>query len=176
MTREYAIRPGLSMKIPDQDSEGFTYIGLLIFVAILSVSLLGVAESWQLSVRREKEKELLFIGEQFRRALDRYSNHALPGTSRYPRTLEDLLKDPRYPQTRRYLRRIYVDPMTGNSEWGLFRGPGGDIWGVYSLSETEPLKQHHFSKDNAAFEDKKKYSDWKFMTSGIRLRFVPVRQ
>ena len=64
-----------------------------------------------------------------------YYEHAPDPGHRYPLSLEALLKDPRYPATQRYLRRIYADPVGGGTEWGLVKGPGGEIYGVHSLSE-----------------------------------------
>ncbi len=142
--------------------EGFTYLGLLAFVAIMGVGLLAVGEVWQTAQRREKERELLFIGDQFRRAIGQYYEHPAGGASRYPATLEDLLKDPRYPSTQRYLRKIYRDPIAGSTEWGVIRKPDGGIYGVYSLSEVEPLKHANFSLADKDFEGKAKYADWIF--------------
>ena len=65
--------------------------------------------------------------------------------------LEELLQDPRYPDIRRYLRKIYLDPMTGSAEWGLVTGPGGEIYGVHSLSGDEPLKKANFGLAEKAF-------------------------
>ncbi len=141
---------------------GFTYLGLLAFVAIMGVGLLAAGEVWQTAQRREKERELLFIGDQFRSAIGRYYEHPAGGASRYPATLEDLLKDPRSPSTQRYLRRIYRDPITGSTEWGVIRKPDGGIYGVYSLSEVEPLKHANFSLADKDFEGKVKYADWIF--------------
>src|SRR5512142_1369455 len=75
---------------------GFTYIAVLIFVAILSVGLAATAEAWHMALKREKEAELLFVGHQFRNALAAYYNHTPGQAGRYPTSLEDLLKDPRY--------------------------------------------------------------------------------
>ena len=70
---------------------------------------------------------------------------------RAPLRLEELLQDPRHPGIQRYLRKIYLDPMTGSAEWGLITGPGGEIYGVHSLSEDEPLKKSQFRSCGQAF-------------------------
>lgn len=149
---------------------GFTYIALLFLIVIMGVALASAAEVWHTVVQREKEQELLFVGDQFRRAIDQYAKHAQAGSGRFPMSLEDLLKDARYPDTRRYLRKIYNDPITGSSNWGLVKGPSGEIFGIYSLSEDEPLKKRNFSSAYASFEDKVKYSDWVFMSRALRYR------
>ena len=145
-------------------SAGFTYIGLLILIAMMGFALTVVAEVWQTVQKRDKEEELLFVGNQFRRAIAMYRTDA----SQYPRQLEDLLKDPAFAGVRRYLRQIYRDPITGRAEWGLLKPDGNSIVGVYSLSDAEPLKQGGFSLADQSFEGKKKYSEWVFVSTGAQ--------
>lgn len=128
-----------------------------------------------MAVKREKERELLFVGNQFRHAINQYARHAQIGSVRFPMALEDLLKDPRTPNTQRYLRKIYNDPITGSSTWGLLKGASGEIIGVYSLSEDEPVKKHNFSIADTGFEDKMKYADWVFMSLPARYGSRPSR-
>jgi len=144
-------------------TRGFTYIGLLIIVVIMGAVLVTAGEVWHTAQRREKERELLFVGNQFRQAIDGYYEHSPGQEQRYPASLEDLLKDPRTPSTQRYLRRIYRDPISGSERWGLIRGPNGGILGVHSLSEEEPMKKLNFSLADKGFEGKTKYADWVFM-------------
>ena len=95
----------------------------------VTLALTGV--TWQTVVQREKETDLLFVGGEFRRAIQKYyADHGL-----YPRQLADLLKDPSFPGTRRYLRKIYFDPITGKKEWGVLRTPDGSIMGIFSTSD-----------------------------------------
>ena len=129
---------------------------------MMGIGLLVASQVWQTVQKREKEDELLFVGDQFRRALRLYYANS-PGSARYPVRLEDLLKDPRYPNVRRYLRKIYRDPITGSAEWGLLKGPGDLIIGVYSLSDEEPLKKTGFRLVDRSFEEKSKYSEWVFV-------------
>lgn len=149
---------------------GFTYIALLIFIAIMSVGLVATGEIWNTSIKREKEQELLFVGNQIRNAIFMYYNHTPGQSGRYPTSLEDLLKDPRSPATKRYLRKLYPDPMTNSSNWELVTGPNGEIFGVHSSSGDEPLKKSDFSFADRGCEGKTKYSDWVFM---ITARYVP---
>ncbi|MBU1395310.1 MAG: type II secretion system GspH family protein [Gammaproteobacteria bacterium] len=142
---------------------GFGYIGLLILVAMMGVALAGAGEVWHTAQQREKEQELLFAGAQFRRAIAQYYANTPGKARRYPLQLEELLKDPRHPGVRRYLRKIYLDPMTGKAEWGLVTGPGGEIYGVYSRSQDAPLKQAGFRLADKDFEGRTKYSEWVFI-------------
>jgi type II secretory pathway pseudopilin PulG len=133
---------------------------VLFMVAILSGGLALIGEVWQTSSMREKEAELLFVGHQYRKAIERYY---LSGPQRqYPRELSDLLKDPRRPGTERYLRRIYDDPITGQP-FALEKAPDGGIVGVRSTSGEKPFKTGGFKVRDAAFEGAAKYSDWKFV-------------
>jgi type II secretory pathway pseudopilin PulG len=156
------IRPACSRR-PRRRERGFGYIGLLILVAMMGVALAAAGQIWHTAQQREKEQELLFAGGQFRRAIAQFYANTPGKARRYPLHLEELLQDPRHPDTRRYLRKIYRDPMTGTTEWGLVSGPNGEIFGVYSLSEEAPLKQASFRLAEKAFEGKTKYSEWVFM-------------
>lgn len=142
---------------------GFSYIGLLVAVAVLGVSLAAAGQVWSTASAREKERELLFVGEQFRNAIMRYHAATPAGQARYPRRFEDLIEDRRLPVARRHLRRLYPDPITGADQWGLVPAPDGGIAGVFSLSEKVPLKRTGFEGAEAAFEKAERYSDWKFV-------------
>ncbi len=142
---------------------GFTYVGLLITVALMTSALAIVAPVWEVASRRDKEAELLFIGGEFQRALAGYAKFGSSTADRYPNQLEDLVKDPRFPGVRRFLRKIYVDPMTNSTDWAVVRPPeGGGIVGVHSKSEKEPIKQSNFAALQKDFEGKTKYSEWVF--------------
>ena len=142
---------------------GFTYIGLLIFLALLSLAAAATLQLGSVAQQRSDEAELLFIGSQFTAALSSYYAATPVGQNRFPQKLEDLLRDPRYPGVRRHLRRIYVDPMTGTSEWGLIGAPEGGFMGASSLSSRGPLKVAGFNAAHADFADKTKYSEWQFI-------------
>ena len=160
------------LEVKRRHSAGFTYLGLLLLIAMMGIALTVVVQVWQTVQKRDKEDELLFVGDQMRRALGLYAASS-PGGQRYPNSLEDLLKDPRYPSVRRYLRKIYLDPITGRAEWGLVKA-GDAITGVYSLSEEEPLKKTEFKLVDRAFDGKTKYSEWVFVPiSSLRPGLIP---
>jgi hypothetical protein len=131
-------------------------------IAILLGGLALVGETWETSARREKETELLFIGNQYRRAIGLFYEATPGGVKRYPRELEDLVKDPRQPGTQRQIRKLFADPLTGK-EWMIIRGADGGIQGVHSASEAAPLKIAGFRVRDASFEGAQKYADWKFI-------------
>ena len=145
------------------NSGGFTYLGVLFLIAASGIALVATSQVWYTAQKRDKEEELLFVGDQLRRAIGAYYGGTSSGPKRYPANLEDLLRDPRSPGVRRYLRQMYRDPMTGGIAWGLMKAADGTIFGVYSLSEQEPLKKGGFTREDQAFEGKAKYSEWLFV-------------
>ncbi|HUQ75542.1 MAG TPA: type II secretion system protein [Burkholderiales bacterium] len=141
---------------------GFTYLGLMIIVAIMGAGLAAFGTIYSQTAQRDKEAELLFVGEQFRAAIGSYYLKSRV----YPKKLDDLVEDKRFPMPVRHLRRIYADPMTGKADWGIVEFPGGGgIMGVYSLSEEKPIKTGNFSTKQAAFEDAENYTKWTFTYS-----------
>jgi type II secretory pathway pseudopilin PulG len=141
---------------------GFTYLSALIVIVLAGIALTGISEYWSTIAKREREKELLYRGDRIRKAIAAYYRDSPTGSSRYPGTLKDLLKDPRSMKTVRHLRKLYPDPMTKNGTWGLILAQGGGIKGVFTKSTEKPLKIGGFSTEFHAFEKAKKYSDWKF--------------
>ena len=143
-------------------SGGFTYIALLAAIVIIGISMSAAGKYWQNVMMREKEEELLFRGGQYRLAIERYFLAKAPNA--YPQNIDQLLKDDRFPQAKRHLRQKYLDPVTGE-EFEVFRDltKGNRITGVFSKSDKEPLKTADFPDQYKDFENKKQYSDWKFL-------------
>ena len=167
-----------------RSSAGFTYIAALVLVVIIGIMLAQAAGYWKTRMQREREAELIFRGTQIRDAMRRWYklsptvngqapapgqngstlSTAISPTSLKLTALKDLLQDPNSPGKVRYLRRLYLDPITGK-EWGLVKDANQTIIGVASTSEAEPIKQANFpfDLDPADFEGKKKYSEWQFI-------------
>lgn len=141
---------------------GVAYLALLIVVAAMGAALAATGTIWHEVQQREKERELLFVGERYRRAIQQYYESSL-GDKKYPPTLQILLLDTRMLEMRRYLRRPYCDPLTNSNKWGLVLAPQGGIMGVYSLAEGMPIRQANFLAPLTGFENKTSYADWKFV-------------
>jgi len=137
-------------------------MGAMLFVALMGTALAAAGTLWHTAQMREKEGDLLFIGNEYRRAIQSYYASTPGPVKRYPRELAELLRDSRQPFVRRHLRKLYRDPITGKAEWGLMRSEDGGIAGVYSLSDERPFKTANFNKPDVAFEGKTRYSDWRF--------------
>lgn len=99
-----------------QLENGFVYLWALFAVALAGIVMAGTGQVWQAKSQREKEAELLYVGEEFRKAIMSYYN---TGPKQYPESLEDLLQDKRTPAIKRHLRKIYTDPITNTTEWGI---------------------------------------------------------
>jgi type II secretory pathway pseudopilin PulG len=144
---------------------GYTFLALLFLLAVLSVSMAALGTLWQTHAQRGKEAELLFVGDQYRRALDSY-HRMTPGTAKhYPPSLDLLLRDERFPNLVRHIRRLYPDPLTGNREWGLLRDAEGGIVGVHSLATATPMKTAGFAAHYEHFARAARYADWVFRAS-----------
>ena len=144
---------------------GATYLGLLFAVALAGIALAGAGTLWSLESRRDKERELLFIGEEYRRAIASYYDKGPNGVREYPQKLEDLLQDRRFPMPVHHLRRLYRDPMTNSRDWELLRVQGG-ISGIASRATGKPLKVAGFSAQQDGFESAASYQSWQFSHGG----------
>jgi type II secretory pathway pseudopilin PulG len=141
---------------------GFGYFSVILAIAVLGVALAGIGELWSTQAQREREAELLRIGNEIRRAIISYHASTRAGTPSFPTSLDDLLEDRRGPQMRRHLRKLYADPMTRSTEWGLVKLPDGRIRGVFSRSVQAPLKTAKFPLGLEKFDEAKTYADWQF--------------
>ncbi len=141
---------------------GFTFIELMVTLAIMSVLVLVAVPMEQVVVQRQKERDLRMALAQIREALDAYKRAADQGRiivklgeSGYPKSLEQLVdgvEDQRSPvkQKMYFLRRLEPDPMAPGGAatkpaetWGLrsYASPadnpaeGDDVFDVYSKSD-----------------------------------------
>ncbi len=143
--------------------KGFSYPAALLMVVVVSISLMTAQKQWSTIMKREREKQLLFRAGQIEKAIGSYYNNSSGGSAQYPKKLEYLIKDNRHLGVKRYLRKFYQDPMTKEGYWGIIYDGKGGIKGVFSLSSEEPIKIKGFPEKYKLFENKKKYSDWKFV-------------
>jgi type II secretory pathway pseudopilin PulG len=142
--------------------QGFTLAGALLLVALLGAGMAAYGEFASHAAQREKEQELLFIGNQYRQAIRSYYEQSPGAAKRFPQKLEDLLLDKRHPMPVRHLRRLYPDPVTGKADWGAIAAPEGGIMGVHSASEAAPIKSGAFAARDSVFDGTARYSQWHF--------------
>jgi len=142
--------------------QGFTLLVLLFLIAGFGVAMAALGTLWGALAQREKEAELLFVGDQYRRAIESYYFRTPGKDKNYPPNLEALLRDPRFPATVRHLRRLYLDPFSGSLEWGLVRDARGGIIAVFSTAPGTPYKTAGFPLIYESFEGGTEYRGWVF--------------
>ena len=143
---------------------GLTLIELIIAVTILLILTGAAIPIARTRIKREKEVELRRDLWEMRDAIDRYKDAAdrgafqiKLGSDGYPPDLDTLVNGVDVQGKKvRFLRRIPVDPMTGNTDWGLRStqdDPKSTSWGGQNVFDV-------FTKSDGTALDGTKYSDW----------------
>src|SRR5882762_3584114 len=119
---------------------GAILIIFMVALVVAAIALGAVVQSWSTTWRRDKEKELIFRGNQYVDAIIAYrKEHG----GQFPLTLEDLYKPG--PRRLRYIRQLYREPIAQDGKWGLlYLMPGGQ--GVYD-PKTAQKAQEKAAKD-----------------------------
>lgn len=96
---------------------GYTLVIVVLAIAIMSI-LMGVAvQTVEFQMRREREAELIFRGEQYVEAIRLFRMKY----GRYPMRLKEI-----WEANPRVIRKEWKDPITDSEDWGLiFLGQGG---------------------------------------------------
>jgi len=145
---------------------GMTLLELIIACAILMILSSAALPIAKYSIIRQKEAELRRDLREMRDAIDRYKDAADRnqirveiGSEGYPPDLETLVKGVQLGASSdrkiRFLRKIPVDPMTGQAEWGLRAvqdDPDSTSWGGKNVFDV-------YSKSTGTALDGTKYSD-----------------
>lgn len=132
-------RPTILGSAGRQQQRGFGYLAVLLIVLMLAVALGTAYERMDTVIKREKEQEWLFAGQQYRQAIASYYQKSPNGFKELPTSLDDLLLDRRFVTTTRHLRKRFADPMTGG-DWALILDDNQKIKGVYSKSNAPVLQ------------------------------------
>ena len=141
---------------------GFTYLFVLMLIALIGMGLAAAGTLWSTDAQRSREVELLFIGNQYRQAIQSY--YELDKNAPHlPQSVDDLLEDKRQPDAVRHLRRAWRDPITGGT-FELIAAPDGvGFSGVASRSTAVPLKKAGFDPHDEAFAGAATYAEWRFV-------------
>jgi type II secretory pathway pseudopilin PulG len=109
--------------------EGFSLAAFIILVTILSVLGAAAVPVLTTEARRELEEELIFRGEEYIRAIQKYQRQF----GVYPPDIEALLES----NETRFLRREYVDPFTGEPFRLIKANPDGTLEGsrIYEFED-----------------------------------------
>ena len=142
---------------------GFTYLFVLMLIALIGMGLAAAGSLWHTDVQREREAELLFIGAQYRQAIRSYYERDDVAPPRLPQSVNELLEDNRTAKVVRHLRRAYRDPLTGE-ELALIQEPDTrGIIGVYSQANGHPFKTAGFLPEDETFAGASSYAAWRFV-------------
>jgi general secretion pathway protein G len=146
-------------------------VELLVVSAILVVLASAVMPLARVTVKRTREAELRRVLREMRTAIDRYKDSVdqglistidqRPGSEGYPPTLEVLVEgvtpaNDASGRKLKFLRRVPVDPMIREAEWGLRSyqdRPDSTTWGGQNVFDV------YTTSDGIAL-DGTKYRDW----------------
>jgi len=143
---------------------GLTLVELIIVVTILGILAGAAVPIARFQVKRQKEKELRRDLWEMRAAIDAYKDAAMKGgmvtkadSFNYPPDLQTLVDGVDIQSKKvRFLRSIPVDPMTGNTDWGLRSNqdePDSTSFGGQNVYDV-------YTKSNGTALDGTKYSTW----------------
>lgn len=157
-----------------RQQKGFGYISILMLVLILGWLGASKFEDNQTKIKREKELELLFILDAYHEAIVNYYLASDDGTHALPETIDQLLLDRRFIRTKRYLRKRYLDPMSGTVP-ALIRNAQHKIIGVYSRSNgwiinIAGFERLYQQKGNQAKLSLAVYRDMKLLVNLVSLK------
>jgi len=113
-------------RVSQKNARGFTLMELIVATAILVILTSLAIPMARIGIKRERERELRHDLWEMRDAIDRYKDAAdrgafqiKVGSEGYPPDLQTLVDGiDSGGKKLRFLRRIPIDPMTGNTEWG----------------------------------------------------------
>jgi general secretion pathway protein G len=150
---------------------GFTFIELLVTTAVLLVLASAALPLARVTMKRQREADLRYALRQMRTAIDKFKDLAdtqiiAPseiqfGSEGYPKSLTVLVdgvlrNNDASGGKIKFLRRIPIDPITGESDWGMrsFQDrPDAIAWGGQNVYDV-------YSKSGGTALDGTKYKDW----------------
>lgn len=147
---------------PDRQ-RGFTYLWVMAAVAVLGVGLAAIGPTWADAARRDKEQELLRVGQLYAEAIASYYKASPGSAKRFPPSLDALLLDTRFVGVYRHMRRLHADPLQPSQPWGIVRAPDGSVRGVYSRSADRPLRVATMDMGITVLPAAQRYSEWQFV-------------
>jgi general secretion pathway protein G len=144
---------------------GVTLMEMIVVITILLILMGAAVPILKVSIRRQRETELRRDLWEMRSAIDRYKDAADKnafqqklGSEGYPPDMDTLVNGVEIAGGKklRFLRRIPMDPMTGNTDWGLRSmqdDPQSDSWGGQNVFDV-------YTKSTGVGLNGTKYKDW----------------
>lgn len=146
-----------------RSQRGYLMLAWLAAAALASAAASMLVTRWADELRREREQELLAVGDEIAGAIRAYALASAGSEMKHPPELSDLLEDRRAFGTLRHLRRIMPDPVTRSTRWGLVRAADGGIAGVFSRSDEPPMRKTPVRLANVDLPVASRLSDWRFV-------------
>ena len=147
-----------------RNCRGLTLVELIVAFTIIGIMAAAAVPIVRVRIKREKEIELRRDLWEMRDAIDRYKDAAERNAFQtkidslgYPPDLQTLVDGVDVQGKKlRFLRRIPVDPMTGDTDWGLRANqddPDSTSWGGQNVFDV-------YTKSEATALDGTKYNTW----------------
>jgi general secretion pathway protein G len=154
-----------------RSSSGFTFLELLVVTAIIMVLAMGALPMVRVSIRRQRETDYRYTLKTVRAAIDKFKDNCdagrlaqtemVYGADCYPTSLEQLVEgaliaNDSTGKRMKFLRKIPIDPITGNTEWGkrsFADAPDAKVWGGQSVYDI-------YTKSEGKALNGTKYRDW----------------
>ena len=161
----------MSTRMALAGQRGYTFIELLIVTTILLILASAVMPLAQVTSQRQREAELRRTLREMRTAIDAFKNavdlglipttELEPGNEGYPPTLDILVEgisaaNDASGRQLRFLRRVPIDPTTGDSDWGLRSyqdSPDSTTWGRQNVYDV-------YTRSSGTALDGTNYTDW----------------
>jgi general secretion pathway protein G len=152
-------------------TRGYTFVELLVVTTIVLILASAVQPLARVTIQRQKESELRRVLREMRDAIDKFNDAAVAGlipatelktgSEGYPPTLDILVEgvsvaNDASGRKLKFLRRIPIDPMTGEAKWGMRAyqdKPDSTSWGGQNVYDVRSLS-------GGTALDGSKYSDW----------------
>ena len=150
---------------------GFSFVELLVVTTIILILASAVQPLAKVTIQRTREAELRRVLREMRTAIDKFKDAAdagmipatelRPTSEGYPPDLETLVDgvsvaNDATGRKLKFLRKIPVDPLTGDSEWGMRAyqdKPDSTTWGGQNVYDV-------YTKSQGTALDGTKYRDW----------------
>jgi len=153
-----------SLTIQRRGERGLTLVELIVTCFILAILATAAVPIARFQIKRQNERQLRYDLWEMRDAIDKYKDAADRGafqtkvdSQNYPPDLEALVKGVDVQGKKlKFLRKIPVDPMTGETDWGLRSmqdDPDSDSFGGQNVFDVH-------SKSQGTGLDGTKYSTW----------------
>src|SRR5881396_4020409 len=115
---------------------GFSLAALIFFLTAASIFIAAAVPSYQMQAKRELEEELIFRGEEYTRAIQKYQRRL----GIYPTSIDQLVET----NGLRFVRRAYKDPVTGKDFRVITVNPDGSVNGskLFTANNSQPLLEN----------------------------------